>query len=110
MYTYVIIDDEAIIRKGLISRISSITSEEYRCVGEAANGIQGLSLIKENKPDIIITDMKMGRMGGEELLQRLSSVAPDIPVIVISGYKNFDYVKTAIEKNAVGYLLKPFSV
>ena len=57
MYSYIVIDDEVIIRKGLIKKISDIKDSNYECVGEAENGLRGLELVKEKNPDIIITDM-----------------------------------------------------
>ena len=109
MYRYIIVDDEVLIRKGLISKIKDITSIQIACAGEAANGIEGLALIEAEDPDIIITDMKMTKMDGMEFLEKIAERYPDKPIIVISGYKAFDYVSKAIEKKAVGYVLKPFS-
>lgn len=109
MYTYVIIDDEKLIRLGLISRLKEITAETFECVGQASNGADGLEIIGESHPDIVITDMKMAKMDGVEFLQKLSEEYPGIPVIVISGYKAFDYMNEAIEQGVVGYVLKPFS-
>lgn len=109
MYTYVVVDDEKLIRLGLISRVKEITSENFVCVGQAVNGIDGLRLIKETCPDIVITDMKMAKMDGVKFLQQLSEQYPALPVIVISGYKAFDYMNEAIEQGVVGYVLKPFS-
>lgn len=110
MYTYIIIDDERLIRLGLISKVNEIKSEEFKCIGEAANGIEGLALIEEKSPDIVLTDMKMAKMDGVEFLKTLQESRPGIPVIVISGYKAFDYMNQAIEHGVVGYILKPFSV
>lgn len=92
MYTYIVIDDERLIRLGLISKVKEIESEEFQCIGEAANGVEGLDLIAEKGPDIVITDMKMARMDGVEFLQKLQEICPGIPVIVISGYKAYDYM------------------
>ena len=66
-------------------------------------------LLEEITPDIIITDMKMAKMDGVEFLKKLHEKHSDIPVIVISGYKAFDYMSQAIEHGVVGYVLKPFS-
>ncbi len=109
MYRYIIVDDEAIIRKGLVSKINEITSMDIGCGGEADNGVKGLELIEQTNPDIIITDMKMRKMDGMEFLDRISERYPDKPIIVISAHKAFSYVSKAIEKRAVGYVLKPFS-
>lgn len=109
MYTYIIVDDEMIIRQGCIAKLRQIPSLPVEFVGEASNGLEALALIEKMHPDIVITDMKMSGMDGMEFLERLDEQYPNILVIVISGYKLFDYVKQAIEKHAVGYVLKPFS-
>lgn len=108
-YRYIVVDDEILIRKGLISKIEEFSSLSAECAGEAANGLEGLRLIEEVDPDIIITDMKMKKMDGVEFLERVGEQYADKPIIVISGYKAFDYISKAIEKRAVGYVLKPFS-
>lgn len=107
MYRYLIIDDEKFTRLGTIAKLAPM---EYviRCVGEAANGADGLALTEELHPDIIITDMKMPGMGGEELLPLLAKKYPDIYIIVISGYQDFEYSRQAIRANAIDYILKPF--
>ncbi|CUX17364.1 response regulator transcription factor [Clostridium sp. C105KSO13] len=110
MYSYIVVDDEMLIRKGLIGKINSITSMQFHCVGEAANGRQGMELVREQDPHIIITDMKMNQMNGIEFLEALGEEYPEKPVIVISGYKDYNYLKKAIEKRVIGYVLKPFSV
>lgn len=107
--TYIVVDDEIMIRQGLQIKISQTPTLEVTCVGEASNGIEALELMKSRKPDFVITDMKMSSMDGCALLERLDAEYPETPIIVISGYKLFDYVKQAIEKHAVGYVLKPFS-
>lgn len=109
MYTYIIVDDEMIIRRGCIAKISQAAALSVECAGEASNGFEALELVEKTKPDIVITDMKMAGMDGIEFLEKLSVSHPKIPVIVISGYRLFDYVKKAIEKHAIGYVLKPFS-
>jgi len=109
LYTYIIVDDEMIIRQGCIAKLRQIPSLPVEFVGEASNGLEALALIEKMHPDIVITDMKMSGMDGMEFLERLDEQYPNILVIVISGYKLFDYVKQAIEKHAVGYVLKPFS-
>lgn len=110
MYSYIVVDDEFIIRKGMIVKLSQIKEVELECIGEAANGMQGLELVKNKNPDIIITDMKMNEMNGVEFLNELAKTYPSKPVIVISGYQEFEYVRNALEKRAIGYVLKPFSV
>lgn len=108
MYTYVIIDDEELIRKGTIKKLAPM-SEEITCIGEADNGLTGIELVKTYHPDFVILDMQMPEMDGMALLPWLSSNYPSLPLIVISGYRDFDYIKQAISSNAIEYILKPFS-
>ena len=108
MYTYIIIDDEDIIRKGTIKKLQGL-ADKISCIGEASDGMQGLSLIETLHPDFVILDMQMPNMDGMELLPTLANTYPELPLLVISGFKNFDYIKQAISANAVEYILKPFS-
>ena len=108
MYTYLIIDDEVLIRKGTIKKLSPLKDILSYC-GEADNGETGIELIKQYHPDIVILDMQMPVMGGMQLLPYLSEHFPEIALIVISGYQNFNYIKQAISSKAVDYILKPFS-
>lgn len=108
-YSYLVIDDEAIIRKGIINKIEEVKAVSLRLAGEAENGQEALPMIAAQHPDIVFTDMKMAKMSGVELLEYLGANYPDIAVIVISGYTTFQYMSKAIENKAVGYILKPFS-
>lgn len=108
MYTYIVIDDESIIRKGIIKKLSSLENM-LTCIGEVSNGQEALALIETENPDIIITDMHMPILDGTQLLPLLAEKYQDKPIIVISGYKDFDYMKHAINAQAIDYLLKPFS-
>ena len=108
MYTYIIIDDESLIRRGTIKKLSSM-SETIRCVGEASEGREGIRLIEELNPDFVILDMQMPGMDGTQLLPYMAEHYPGKPLIVISGFRDFDYIKHAISADAIDYLLKPFS-
>lgn len=107
MYTYIIIDDEELTRIGTKEKLSSITDQAI-CIGEADNGEKGLLLVQTLHPDIVITDMKMPVLGGEKLLPILAEKYPEIYIIVISGYQDFEYSRQAIRARAVDYILKPF--
>lgn len=106
MYTYIIIDDESLLRKGTIKKLEHM--KDICCIGEAMEGKAGIDLIEERRPDFVIMDMWMPGMDGMELLPYLAEHYPDMPLIVISGFRDFDYIKHAISANAVDYLLKPF--
>ncbi len=108
MYTYLLVDDEALTRKGTIKKLEHL-SDKICLVAEAENGADALEKIKTYDPDIIITDMNMPIMDGSQLLSVLSSEYPNKQVLVISSYKDFDYMHQAIKANAIDYILKPFS-
>ena len=107
MYTYIIVDDESLIRKGTIKKLAPM-QDKVQCIGEADDGASGIELIQEKKPDFVITDMQMPGMHGTDFLAYLAEHYPGMPIIVISGYRDFDYIKQAITADAIDYLLKPF--
>ncbi len=110
MYRYIIVDDEPLIRKGILKKIQAIGFDgKLELAGEAENGTEGLALIRRVNPDIILTDMRMPEMDGKDFLKKLQDDHPDKKIIVISGYSDYEYMKEAISAKVVGYLLKPFN-
>lgn len=81
MYTYVIIDDEPLIRRGTKKKLEPL-SHLLTCCGEASDGREGLELVRQLKPDIVILDMQMPVMDGTELLPALSEEFPSTALIV----------------------------
>ncbi|WP_339101913.1 response regulator transcription factor [Candidatus Enterococcus clewellii] len=108
MYNFLLVDDEALIRKGTLKKIEKLDLP-IRCAAEAANGKEAIALLETETIDFIITDMDMPEIDGIALLDHLKINFPLLPIIVISGYENFDYVKKALQANAINYILKPFS-
>lgn len=108
MYHYIIVDDESLTRKGTIKKIGSL-DDQVQCVGESSNGQEGMLMIDALNPDIIITDMNMPVVDGSQFLKSIREKYPHKHVIVISGFKDFNYAKQAIEAKALSYILKPFS-
>lgn len=108
MYNFLLVDDEALIRKGTLKKIEKLALP-IRCVAEAANGKEAIAQLNTMTIDFVITDMDMPEVDGVALLDYLKSNFPLLPIIVISGYENFDYVKKALQANAINYILKPFS-
>lgn len=102
----VIVDDEPWTRK-VILELGEWRPLNLEVVGEAADGEAGLELIHKLLPDIVITDVKMPRINGIELLQKLRSGNYNIPVIFVSGYDDYTYVRNALKLGATDYLLKP---
>ena len=105
LYKMLVIDDEYLVRLGIQK---TIPWEKYgiQIVGEAANGQQGLELALELSPDIIICDVRMPLMDGLEFVQRVNELELDCVMVILSGYKDFDYAKE-FGGWAFAYLLKP---
>lgn len=106
MYKVLIADDEYFIRYGLEQIIKW---EEYgiEICGSVSNGLEALEVIIKEKPDLIITDVKMPEMNGLELLSEIKKRDIQTKVIVISGYNDFDYVKETLVYGVENYILKP---
>lgn len=102
----VIIDDEPWTR-GVIMNLAQWSRLGLEVVGEAADGETGLELIRKVLPDIVITDVRMPRIGGIELVQMLRAEGCNIPLLIISGYDDFSYVRSALKLGVTDYLLKP---
>lgn len=103
-----LVEDEAIIRRGIKNKIPWET-EGFEFVGEASDGELAYPMIKKTKPDIVITDIKMPFMDGLELSAIIRKEMPDTKIIILSGYNEFDYAKTAISLGVTDYQLKPIS-
>ncbi|MHB8130014.1 MAG: response regulator transcription factor [Mobilitalea sp.] len=105
-YKVLIADDEYWTREKLRTMIDW-KQYDIDFLEPAIDGEDVLRKIKENPPDILITDINMPFKNGVELIGILKEEYPDIVVFVISGYDNFDYVKTTLLAGAINYLLKP---
>lgn len=103
-----LVEDEVIIRNGIKNSIPW-EKEGFEFVGQASDGELAYPLIKKEKPDILITDIKMPFMDGLELSRIVKKEMPQIKILILSGYNEFDYAKTAINIGVTDYLLKPIS-
>lgn len=101
-----IIDDEFIMRQGL-KHIIDWEKEGFEIVGEASNGKDGLDMIEKLHPHIILCDIVMPIMDGMDFSNMVQKMYPDIQIIILSGYDNFEYVKNTLLSGAVDYILKP---
>lgn len=106
MYKVVIIDDEPLIVEGL-SR--SIPWERWNCkvVGFGYNGIEGMEVIRREKPAIVISDISMPKMDGLTMIAGLKSEFPYMQVSILTGYREFTYAQEAIRLGVSAFLLKP---
>jgi len=106
MYRLLIVEDEEIIRRGLKSNVPW-TKMGFQVVGEAENGKIALDIIPTLNPDVVLTDIRMPVVDGIELMSILNDRNPDIKVVILSGYSEFEYARKGIEYGAYYYLLKP---
>ena len=101
-----LVEDEIIMREGIRNNIDW-KKEGFEFVGEASDGELAYPLIQDSKPDILITDIRMPFMDGLELSRRVKQEMPDIKIIVLSGYDEFEYAREGIRIGITEYLLKP---
>ena len=103
-----IVDDEELTRTGVISSIDwkALGIEE---VLQADDGINGLEIARKYRPEIILCDVRMPRMAGIAMLEKLENILPDSIPIFMSGYSDKDYLKAAIKLKAVSYIEKPLN-
>ncbi len=106
MLKLLIVDDEEMIRTGLM-KLFDWNSLGFEIVGEAADGNKALDLVKEKKPDIVLTDIRMPFKDGLELINDIKLINDDIRCVILTGYDEFKYAKRAIELGAYSYILKP---
>lgn len=106
MYRLMVVEDEDMIRKGIVNSIPW-HSLGFVVVAESANGKDALEQLEKNQVDVLLTDIKMPIMGGTELSKKTRQLYPDIEIIILSGFAEFEYARQAIGFRAFDYLLKP---
>ena len=105
MSKILIIEDEASIRRVLV-KILSEENENYK-VDEAEDGVQGLEKVKNEDYDLILCDIKMPKMDGEEVLQEVKKIKPEIPMVMISGHGDLETAVNTMRLGAFDYISKP---
>ncbi len=100
----VVVDDEFSIREIL----SDVLGNEGFTIYTAENGIDALKIIQESSPDLVITDMKMPKMGGMELLYQINLLRTRVTTIMMTGFATVETAVEAIKKGAYDYIMKPF--
>lgn len=106
MIKVVIVDDEPVIAEGLTK---GIEWAKWNCkvAGTAENGEDGIRLVRQIKPDILITDISMPKMDGLKMIAALKSEFPNMQITILTGFREFDYARRAIELGVTRFLLKP---
>ncbi|HNR05491.1 MAG TPA: response regulator, partial [Bacillota bacterium] len=109
MYKVLIVDDESIIRKGL-KNIIDWKSLDCEVCGEAGDGMEGIRMIRELRPHILITDINMPEIDGLSMIKETKQLLPGSKIIILTGYRDFEYIQEAIRLGAFDYLLKPSKI
>ena len=106
MYKVLIVDDEPVIAEGLKKIVDW---EKYDCVvtGTASSGKEGLAMVEKCQPDILFTDIRMPGMDGLTMIAALRSEYKNLQVVILTGYRDFDYARTALNLGVFRYLVKP---
>lgn len=108
MYKVILVDDEALTRES-ISQNVPWEEMEFELIGTAENGQEALNLIKECPPDLVLTDICMPVMDGLSLSEQIQKSYPNIKVVIISGYDDFEYAKQAMRYEVSNYIIKPIT-
>ena len=104
MIRVLVADDHAVVRRGVIQILAEAPG--VVAVGEAGTGRQVLQMVREQGCDLLVLDIAMPDGGGLEVLQELETLAPDVPVLVLTTYPERQYAIRALKAGAAGYLTK----
>lgn len=106
MYKVLIIDDEVFIREGMKQ---IIPWQELGCelIGEAQNGEEGIEKMIQYGADIVISDIRMPKKNGLEMIDEMKSINKNIQIIILTGFREFEYAQQAIRLGVLRFLLKP---
>lgn len=105
MIKLMIVDDEYYIRAGIMQSIDW-EKHGYQFIGEASNGLEAYEKIQKNRPDILLTDIRMPVMDGLQLLEKIKAAKWSMKIILLTCYADFDYAQKAVNLGADGYILK----
>jgi two-component system, NarL family, invasion response regulator UvrY len=104
MIRVAIVDDHAVVRKGLTEFL--VEHEDFEIVGEASNGNEALNMVRSVLPDVLVLDISMPGQSGIEILASLQARAPDMAILILSGMPEEHYALNLIRRGAQGYLNK----
>ena len=108
MIKILIADDQELIRQSLMIILDNVP--DFEVVDCVADGIEVMASVKEEKPDVILMDIRMPRMDGVVCTQRIKELYPDIKIIILTTFDDDEYVFNALKFGASGYLLKGISM
>lgn len=99
-----IADDHALVREGIAAFLK--ISDEFEVVGEAADGVEAIEGFKKHKPDIVLMDVSMPKLGGLEATLEIKKIDPKAKILVLTQYEDTVYIKRFFKAGVAGYLLK----
>jgi DNA-binding NarL/FixJ family response regulator len=99
-----IVEDHNVVRQGLVALLNVV--EGLEVVGEAADGVEAITQFRKSRPDITLVDLRLPRMGGVEVIQRIRMEAPQARLIVLTTYDGDEDIYRALKAGAKAYLLK----
>ncbi len=108
MYKLLLVDDEDEVREGICATVDFESCGFVLCA-QATGAIDAIGKAGQFQPDVVFTDVHMPYMDGMEMISRLQDMYPTMKYIVLSGYDDFVYVKQALQRQVLDYLLKPIS-
>lgn len=106
MWKVIIADDEKLICR-LIEALVDWEKLNMRIAGKAENGLEALQMVRELRPHLLITDIRLPGCDGLDLIRQARELSPDIEIVIISGCAHFEYARTAIAYGVGNYILKP---
>jgi YesN/AraC family two-component response regulator len=109
MYKLVVVDDEAVIRKGMCNYIPW-SEMGFKVAADFEDGKETIDYLKQNTVDVILTDIEMAQINGLKLASYVDEHKLPAKVVIVSGYKEFEYARKAVEYNVEHYLLKPIKL
>lgn len=109
MFRVLVVDDEPAAVENICSIIEK-NCPELSVAVTADNGREGLEKFERYVPDLVISDVKMPVMDGLDMIKAIKDSGEDVPIIMLSGYQEFEYVRTALTYGVSGYILKPVTL
>ena len=105
MYRLMIVDDDEMLRRGLVQNVDW-AGHGFEVVAQAANGKEALCKMDESMPQLIVTDIQMPIMDGLQLTETISRLYPEVKIVLLTAYEEFEYAKKALEYKVSQYVLK----
>lgn len=104
MIRVLVVDDHPIVRGGIVALLS--TADDITVIGEASDGAEAVRMAIELEPDVVLMDLRMPTLDGDEATAQILAVKPHLRVLILTTYESDSSILTAIEAGASGYLLK----